>query len=440
MRLRHSSILFLSQILSLASAFGLSTPLNAKSQQLELHVNAKAAILMNADTGAVLYEKNAHDLHYPASITKIVTAAYALEKASDKFDVMISADQDCIGTVKEEVLRRSNYTMPAYLLIPDGSHIGIKRGETLSLKDLMYGMMLASGDDAANVIAKYVGGTIPEFVEEMNEYVKEAGCKDTTFYNPHGLHHPKQKTTAYEMALITRKALKNPGFREIISTVRYTRPKTNKQEPSTLIQTNRLLRPGVYHYPKAFGVKTGYYSLAGSNLVAAAKDGDRTLIAVLLKTDERKDVFLDSKKMFEAAFNQPKVKRTLMRKGPLKFAMELPGALKAIECYMNEDVDVEYYPAEEPSITCMVAWDVDLEPPVLKDQWLGVLTFFREGDVVHKEVPLYAKEDVSNTWGHKLKTILGKSPTDNFLIKISGAIAIGLAIGIVYLQVKRSKL
>lgn len=434
MGLKSSGILYL----SLFAAFWVDAPLTAaKPQQLELSVNARAAILMNAETKAILFEKNAHELHYPASTTKIVTAAFALERAANKLDVMIAADQDCIGTVKEEAIRRSNYTLPAYLLIPDGSHIGIKRGEVLSFKDLMYGMMLASGDDAANVIAKYVGGTIPSFVDGMNEYVKEIGCKNTTFYNPHGLHHPKQQTTAYDLALITQKALKTPLFREIVSTVRYTRPKTNKQEPSPLIQTNRLLRPGVYHYPKAFGVKTGYYSLAGSNLVAAAKDGDRTLIAVLLKTDERKDVFLDAKKMFEAAFNQPKVRRTLMRKNSLKMAMELPGAQKPVGCYMEEDVDIEYYPAEEPSVTCMVSWDPDLEPPVEKDQWLGVLTFFREGDVVYKEVPLYAKESVPETWGYKVTAILGKSPTDNMLIKVSGALAIGLVIALVYMQSKR---
>jgi D-alanyl-D-alanine carboxypeptidase (penicillin-binding protein 5/6) len=122
---------------------------------------------------------------------------------------------------------------------------------------------------------------------QLNDYVKRLGCTSTTFYNPHGLHHPKQQTTAYDLAVITQDALKNPVFREMVATVRYTRPKTNKQEPSTLVQTNRLLRTGPFYYPKAIGVKTGYYSLAGNNLVAAAKDGERTLIAVVLKANER---------------------------------------------------------------------------------------------------------------------------------------------------------
>ena len=303
-------------------------PLALQSEQLDLTLEAEAAILMNADTGAVLFEKNSRALRYPASTTKIATAIYAILKAEHLFDEQISADQDCIGTVTEEQLRRSNYTLPAYYLIPDGSHIGIKRGRILSLRDLMYGMMLASGDDAANVIAKYVGGTIPKFMEELNSYLKEIGCTQTTFYNPHGLHHPNQQSTAYDMALLTREALKNSIFRKIVATQRYTRPKTNKQEASPLVQSNKLMRPGPYYYPKAIGVKTGYYSLAGNNLVAAAEDGQRTLIAVLLKAPNRKSVFIDAKKMFETAFNQVKVKRVLLHKGTQRFSLKFPQGLK----------------------------------------------------------------------------------------------------------------
>lgn len=390
----------------LASFLLLAQPLSAKPEKLTLNVNAEAAILMNADTGAVLYEKNSHQLHYPASTLKIATAVYALQKgAADQMDDMIAADQDCIGTVKEEAIRKSNYTMAPHLLIPDGSHIGIKRGETLSLKDLFYGMMVASGDDAANVIAKYVGGTIPDFMEGMNAYLKQVGCQSTTFYNPHGLHHPKQQTTAYDMAILTREALKNPHFCEMVATVRYTRPKTNKQEPSTLVQTNRLLRTGTYFYPKAIGVKTGYYSLAGHNLVAAARDGDRTLIAVLLKTNERKDIFIDAKKMFEAAFSQPKVQRVLLHKGVQKFALDLAGAEKTVSSYIKDDVTLEYYPAEEPAVKCLLVWNKELELPVAKDQPVGEVVMKTEGGSIMRKIPLYATEDVNPTWTHRLKSL-----------------------------------
>ncbi|MEI8124238.1 MAG: D-alanyl-D-alanine carboxypeptidase family protein [Parachlamydiaceae bacterium] len=370
----------------------------AKPQKLALTVEAESAILMNADTGAILYEKNSHDLHYPASITKIVTGICALEKAGNRMDVMIAGDQECIGTVTEAAFRRSNYTLPAHLLIPDGCHIGIKNGELLSLKDLLHGMMVASGDDAANVIAKYAGGTIPKFIEEMNLFAKRVGCRSTTFCNPHGLHHPKQQTTAYDMALITKEALKNPTFREIVKTTQYTRPKTNKQEATTLVQTNKLLRRGPYFYPKAIGIKTGFYSLAKHTFVAAAKDGDRTLIAVLMKVNDRKDMFIDSKKMFEAAFSQPKVQRILLRKGPQKFTLELPEASKTIKTYITDDVALEYYPAEEPVFKFQLVWDKDLKLPIAKDQKIGHLVIALEDRQIIKKVPLLAAENIKASW------------------------------------------
>lgn len=404
----------------------LTQPLTAKADMLALSVNAEAAILMNADTGAILYEKNARNLHYPASTLKIATAIYALQKVADQMDVLITADQDCIGTVKEDAIRKSNYTLPSYLLIPDGSHIGIKRGEILSLRDLFYGMMVASGDDAANVIAKYTSGSIPKFVDEMNGYVRQLGCTSTTFYNPHGLHHPKQQTTAYDLAILAREALKNPLFCEMVGTVRYTRPKTNKQDPSTLVQTNRLLRTGPYYYPKAIGVKTGYYSLAGNNLVAAAKDGDRTLIAVVMKVNERKDIFLDTKKMFEAAFSQPKVQRVLLHKGVQKFSLDLPGADKPILGYIKDDVTVEYYPAEEPTLKCMLAWKKDLQLPIMKDQPIGEVAVRLENGEVVRNAQLYAKEEVKSTWLHAFKNLFSSGFG---LLKILGIVVVILLVG-----------
>lgn len=417
------------------SSFLISDVLFGKDQKLALSVNAEAAILMNADTGVILYEKNAHSLHYPASITKIATAIYALETVSDKMDVMIAADQDCIGTVTEEALRKSNYTMPAYLLIPDGSHIGIKKGELLSLRDLFYGMMLASGDDAANVIAKYAGGTIPEFIDGLNIYIKKLGCHKTTFYNPHGLHHPKQQTTAYDMAILAKHALKNSIFREIVSTVRYARPKTNKQESSMMIQGNRLLRSGEYYYSKAIGVKTGYYSLAGSTLVAAAKDGDRTLIAVLLKNQDRKTMFADTKKMFEAAFSQPKVQRVLLKKGPQKFALDMAGAQKNITTTIKDDVTVEYYPAEEPKIKCMLFWDKNLNLPIAADQRVGELVLQFEDGTVFKKTPLYAQQSVEGTW---LAWVQGGWFGSGFF-KVLGVLVFVAFLGVFAFQLRRSK-
>jgi D-alanyl-D-alanine carboxypeptidase (penicillin-binding protein 5/6) len=374
------------------------------SEPLNVKVNAEAAILMNADTGKILYEKNAHELHYPASITKVATAAYALKKKGNELNAKVVAEQESIASITAEAKKRANYSLPSYWVEQGSSHIGIKKGEELTFRDLLYGMLVPSGNDAANCIAQYTSGSIPAFMTELNIYLKDIGCKNTTFYNPHGLHHPNHQTTAYDMAIIAREALKNPTFREVVATVRYTRPKTNKQESTTLVQTNRMIRSGRYFYPKAIGVKTGQTAAAMNTFVSAAKDNDRTLIAVLLKTKERNDVFLDSAKLFEAAFNQPKVQRTVLRAGPQKYELALKGAASPVKTYLKEDVTVEYYPAEEPKLKCLLYWDTNLTAPIAKDQQVGHLKLMAENDYVLKTIPLYSPTEVKITWASWFKS------------------------------------
>lgn len=391
-------ILYINALVMLCCSFN-----DSCASQLPLSVSAESAIMINADTGAVLYEKKPHAKLFPASITKIATAAYALElRGTDLIELMV-ADQDCIGSVTEEAKQRANYTLPSYWLVTDCSHIGIKKGEALTLKDLLYGMMVASADDASNVVAQKLGnGSIPHFMEKLNEYVKTLGCKDTYFNNPHGLHHPKHMTTAYDMALITKQALKNQQFREMVSTARYTRPKTNKQESTILVQTNKLLRAGEYFYPRAIGVKTGRTSKAGNTFVAAATEGDRTLIAVLMNVKDRKDIFKDSIRLFDAAFNQLKIEKTVIQAGSQRHSFEIEGAEKLIQTYTVEDVTIAYYPAEEPKIKAFLEWDkIDL--PVKKGQKVGELQLKAADESIMKSVPLFAHENVDAEWSFKLK-------------------------------------
>lgn len=413
-------------------------PVPVDAEPLVLSVNAEAAILMNADTGAILYEKNSRELHFPASITKIATAIYVLQKKGNNLDVKITAEQEVLGSVSEDVKRRSNYATPSYILVNGGTHIGIKKGEILSLKDLLYGIMLASGNDASNVVAHYVGnGSIPQFMNELNAYLQLIGCKSTTFQNPHGLHHPKHQTTAYDMAILTREALQNPQFRQIVSTVRYTRPKTNKQEASLLVQSNLLLRPGKLFYPKAIGVKTGHLALARNTFVGAAKDGDRTLIAVLLKVQERKDMFKDAVKMFEMAFSQPKVQRTLLKRGPQKFTLNLPGAKQPIATHLQEDVTLEYYPAEEPKVKCLLAWNRALILPIEKDAIVGELSVLLESGQILQKIPLKAQEQVDATFWHNIKTTFSTAGKKSVYIKIIGAAVILLFLGFFVMQLRK---
>lgn len=389
-------------IFAMFTVLSLLQPFKGDAAPLAISVQAESAILINGETGAVLYEKNPHTLQYPASITKIATAALALKLYKDNLENRVIAENDAVVCISEEERRSSKYTVPAYWLVPGGSHIGIKKGEELSLRDLLYGMMVASGNDAANVIAHHVGDNIPNFMASLNLYLKEMGCQNTVFYNPHGLHHPNHQTTAYDMARITQVTLQNPTFRQIVSTVRYTRPKTNKQPSATLVQTNRLLKTGKYFYPKAIGVKTGYTSNAQHTLVAAAEHDNRLLIAVLLKCKERENIFKDAIKMFETAFNQPKVQRILMKAGPQKFSIELPGAKNLLTTYLAEDLALSYYPAEEPKMKCLLYWN-SIVLPVKKDQVVGEIRLLSEDDQTIKSIPLYASEDVSARWWWSLR-------------------------------------
>jgi D-alanyl-D-alanine carboxypeptidase (penicillin-binding protein 5/6) len=377
------------------------------SAELNVSVSAEAAILLNADTGAILFEKNAYAQYFPASITKVATALYALKEKGHQLNAQVEAEQEAIVSLSEESKRKSNYSTPAYWLEPGGTHIGIKKGELLSLKDLLYGMMLASGNDASNVIAQHVFGSIPKFIQHMNEFLKdEVGCKSTHFCNPHGLHHPDHQTTAYDMALITKEALRYPAFREMVSTVRYTRPKTNKQEPTTIVQSNKLLKSGKLFYSKAFGVKTGYTSKAQNTFVAAAKNEDRTLILVLLKSSEREGMFKDAIALFQAAFQEVKVKKSYIKSGPQKFQLKLEGASKSVATYLAEPVIFDYYPSEEPKVKAMLAWD-DVELPVYRGNRVGEVTLRDEQGNVLVAKPLLASEDVHPSFLHQVKHIIG---------------------------------
>jgi serine-type D-Ala-D-Ala carboxypeptidase (penicillin-binding protein 5/6) len=370
---------------------------------LDLDVSAESAILINADTGAILFEKNARQQLYPASITKVATALYTLHVYQDKLDTMIKAEHDAVASIAKEAKKRSNYTLPAHWLEPGATHIGIKRNEVLSLRDLLNGMLISSGNDASNVIAQYIGGSVSNFMEDLNLYLKEIGCSQTNFCNPHGLHHPKHVTTAYDMAVISMKAMKYPVFREIVKTVRFTRPKTNKQSPTTLIQTNRLLRKGKSHYNKAIGIKTGWTSDAMSTLVASAEYKGRTLIAVLIRVKEREKIFQEAKMLFETAFNQPLVQRVLLRTGPQRYVLKHPEASKPVRSYLKNDVCLDFYPAEEPNLKCNLKW-LSMNMPVAKDQHVGDMLISNAEGKLLQTVPLFAVQDVRGSWNYWLKS------------------------------------
>ena len=229
------------------------------------HANAKAALLIDLNTGRTIYEQDADEQVYPASLTKIMTCLLALEN----------------GNLSDTVTITEN----AYAdLVSGSSTADLQVGEQLRLEDLLYCMMVESGNEAANAVAEHIGGTIEDFVNMMNERAYELCCTHTHFMNPHGLHNESHYTTARDLSLIVQAALKSENFRTITNTAEYTLPATNLSDERVLKTTNMLIFQNSgnrYYYPKAIGIKTGYTTPAGRCVISAAKSSGMYLLGII---------------------------------------------------------------------------------------------------------------------------------------------------------------
>ena len=250
---------------------------------------AKSVVLMEANSGKIIFEKNPDAIMFPASTTKILTTMLGIQKG------------DLSATV---VATATALDVPA-----DGSSMDLRLDEEINFTDLLYGTMLCSANEGANLIAETVSGSIGEFVGLMNDTARELGCTNTHFVNPHGYHDENHYTTARDLALIAREAMKNDLFRKIVSTVNYTLPRSNIQRSRTLTTSNRLLRPSTeeynnsYYYAEAAGIKTGYHSKAGYCFVGYAERDGVELISVILYSDIY-GRWTDTKKLMEYGFSQ----------------------------------------------------------------------------------------------------------------------------------------
>ena len=226
-------------------------------------VSAETAIVMDIDTGEILYTKGIDEKRAPASTTKIMTAMLAIEKVP--FDTQI--------TFTDEVNN-----------IEAGStHIGIKPGETLTMKDCAYAILLASANEVSSGVAEYIGTTVSAFVDMMNQRAKELGCTNTNFVNANGLYDENHYTTARDLAIIARAAFQNETFREIVKTPYYIVPKTNlTDEERWLNNHHKMIFQGPEYYEGCLGGKTGYTEKSGNTLVTYAERDGRRLVCVLL--------------------------------------------------------------------------------------------------------------------------------------------------------------
>ncbi len=241
----------------------------------EISVSARCAVVMDAATGTVLWEKNAHETRSMASTTKIMTTLLALEQSDLQQEIQVTAPMVAV----------------------EGTSMGLQAGDTVTLKDLCYGMMLSSGNDAANVTAFALAGDLPSFSKKMNEKAAALQMKNSCFITPSGLDAQGHQSTAYDMALLTRAALENPLFCQIAACSTASVYFGNPPQRRTLSNHNRLLK----EYEGCVGVKTGFTKKAGRCLVSAAKRKGATLICVTLGAP---DDWNDHKTLLDFGFDQ----------------------------------------------------------------------------------------------------------------------------------------
>lgn len=249
-------------------------------------IKGDSAILIDAKTGDVLFEKDADTKRYPASTTKIMTCLVALESGK-------SLD----GDVTVGSLPKADFT--------DGAeNISLKTGEVIKFEDLLAGMMIPSGNDAADAVAMYVGGSIDDFVDMMNQEAQKLGMTGTHYDDTNGLvDDSNHYTTTRDMSTLARAAVKYPEFVKLVSDSTYTMGTTNKTDKERKwTTTNYLLLNNQYGYKFATGIKTGFTSMAENSFVASAKQGDVSLISVVMHDEPRTNLWTDSVTMFEYGF------------------------------------------------------------------------------------------------------------------------------------------
>lgn len=253
----------------------------------EPDIVSNAAIVIDAATGQVLYEKNSHDKKYPASITKIMTTIVALDHNVNFNDTITMSDNAVWGIER------------------DSSNIGLDVGEKITVEDCIYATMVKSANECAYAIAEHVAGDLNSFSKLMNDKAKEIGCEHTHFITPNGLHDDNHYTCAYDMALITKYALQNDTFRQIAGTLTYTVPPTNLTEESTeLWNGNKMISStSPYYYEYCEGGKTGYTTKANNTLVTFSKKDGLELICVILDCDGSKYAYTDSKALYNYCYN-----------------------------------------------------------------------------------------------------------------------------------------
>ena len=331
---------------------------------VEITVSAKSAILIDANTLEVLYAKNEREKRGIASTTKILTSLIALEYGAPQKEIVASKEAVTV----------------------EGTSIGLKAGDKITIKALVYGMLLESGNDAANVTAYGISGNITEFSKRMNYYAKNLGMKDSNFTNPSGLTDKNHYSTAYDMSLLTSVAIKNPIFKKICSTESAVIDFGTPEISRTLSNHNRLLR----ECEGVLGVKTGYTKASGRCLVTACERNGITLIAVTLNAY---DDWNDHKKLYDFGFSL--YDNELLQ-------VDLKNVSIPVICADKKSVSVEtvFQPKFKTNGTYKSEIYIEqfLYPPVKKGDIVGVVVFYDKKEKLIEEIPLVSLDNATSLY------------------------------------------
>jgi D-alanyl-D-alanine carboxypeptidase (penicillin-binding protein 5/6) len=353
-------------------------PVYAQEPKVELAHDAKSAILIERDTGMILYEKNAHEKLPPASMTKIMTMLLIME----------ALDQ---GKLKlNEKVRASEYAASM-----GGSQIFLEPGEEMTVDELLKGIAIGSGNDASVTLAERIAGSEEAFVQMMNEKAKQLGLKNTSFQNPTGLPAKDHYSTAYDMAIMAKELLKYELITKYTGQYEdYLRENTDKK--FWLVNTNRLVK----FYPGVDGLKTGFTSEAKYCLTATAKKGNMRVIAVVFGAPTPKERNAQITKMLDYAFSHYETHPLYKRGETITTVKVSKGKKKEVKVVTSEPISVLAKKGESVEKIEKV-WNVskNIKAPVKKGDVLGTLVLKKDGKKIAKS-SLVAKENVeeANFW------------------------------------------
>lgn len=370
-------------------------------------VKSDHVLLMDADSGLILFERDAYSKAYPASTTKIMTCILVLENSENL------RNKVTIGKII------NNYG-------EGNSLMGLAVGDEVRIKDLLYGLMLPSGNDAAAVLAEHFGGNFEGFAAMMNAKAEELGMENTHYVNPHGLHNEEHYTTAYDMAILTRYAMQNGDFRAIVSTPSYTCPSTKKMDERTLYNTNRFLNPKEknkkYNWSAVNGVKTGFTNAAGGCFVSSASLNGKNLICVILgdRSDGQEGRWSETRALLEYGFETLTTAKISELNIPVQ-SVNVPNAASDDE---NGGVLALTIGTESSTVACtkdilsaiasgdarvevVIKMDDAVSAPIAANQKLGTATIKFEGNTLGV-VDVYA----SRTVAQKQEVTPGETPAE----------------------------